>query len=62
MPSEGLGEGGLKQSFRCGTRQVKTATLLTTNRGDAEPSIENYSKAATIFEEVHHTASFRHLP
>jgi tetratricopeptide (TPR) repeat protein len=30
----------------------KTAVLLTTQRGDAEPSTDNYGRAARIFEDV----------
>jgi len=30
----------------------KTAFLLTTSRGSADPSVENYARAAKIFEEV----------
>ena len=32
----------------------KTAFLLTTSRGAADPSLDNYARAAKIFEEVSH--------
>jgi hypothetical protein len=32
--------------------QLKIATLLTTSRGDADPSTENYARAAEIYQKV----------